>query len=362
MVNNASTSRLHGVRRGYHRPLPASVRRRVTLRRLACLSVGCVALAIPAVASAAGGTNTSITGSAKATNGYVVHWSISTQKLGSKPVTFSVVLLKGGGTLGKVGWWQLIHTYTFKLSKRSLKFDRKFKRGSFKASLGKYGKVKIRFTGKGRNRITKPATTCTGPNTQSRKLRVSGSIRFSPSGLGKVGTLTRKATGSRYTSNKPFNCPPGNNTTCAIQNGRESFSSVALGAYFLAFSASHAKVGGVVSENVSETEPLTKPGTTINRSLFVVGTASVLSEAGTAPGVVAVTGAGHGITGSMTLTAPLTSQAEAAPCAAFTVDRISGFGSPAVQGSLMANFFDDYETIDPTKGSVSTSWSRDHSP
>jgi hypothetical protein len=332
------------------------------VRRLVCILVGLAALAVPATASALG-TSTTISGTAVASNGYAVTWYATTGHLGSTPVTLTIMFTKGGGTFGHANFWQQTQTFTFNLPANSLKFDKKLKKGTLTASLGTYGKVKLKFKGKGKKgTIIKRSKACDkGPSTLSRSLKVSGSITFSPKGVADILKVGKKGSASRATSNTPYHCVFGRGGgNCTLVNGAESFSSFSLGIGAPNFFANRAKAGGIVQEQISDSSPLLAPGISVSREIFANGPPGLLTESGTAPGMAMVQGAGHGIGGSQTLTNTLTSMAQTGVCAAFTSDSISGSSPGPLVGTITAAFDGAPAKLDATAEVLSAFWNRYH--
>jgi hypothetical protein len=296
------------------------------VRRFCCLVVAFAALAMPATAAATG-TYTSVSGNAKGSNGYTISWQAWTAHLGSSPVFLNVTFFKGGGVFGGATYWAQSHTFSFTLGKKALKMNKKLKKGSLKASLGANGKVSMKFTGKGKLSVAKPPKTClSGPNTISGTLRAKGSLSMNPTGLGKSGKLKRTAHGSRYSSNKGFNCPGGGGGGggCNVVNGQESMNGsvypAPAGTNYISLFVSRGKANGLVNETVSVSQPLTAPGTAVNRNLTANGPASSLSQTG---GVATLKGVGHGFSGTVTLTGTVVSN-PVGGCAGFTSDAIFG--------------------------------------
>jgi hypothetical protein len=328
------------------------------VRRFAFLIAGFLVLAVPASASAAG-TATSVTGTAAGSDGLSVTWTVSTGKLGTTPVNFSLSFTKTGGTFGKAGYFFEQHYFSLSAGKKTFKYNKKTGKGSFKASLGTYGKVSIKFKGKGKIHTIKPFKGCTGPNTQMRTESVSGSITFSDDGL-KTGKLRHGGSASRATSNKAGHCnPPGGGTPkCYTDSGWESISASTFGTPegFVTFSATRLKAGAVVSESMSSNETMKAPGTFAFHSLNVIGAAGLMSESG---GVATVTGAGHGMTGTLTTTGTVTSNPGTAPCGALTVNQINN-GTPGGTG-LTAALASGAISVDPnaTGAYVTVNWEKD---
>jgi hypothetical protein len=335
------------------------------LRRIACLLVGVVVLAVPASASALG-TSASLSGTAKGPKGYKVLWYATTAHQGSSNVGLTITFLKLHGIFGRLGYYYQSHSYSFNLPPSALKLNKKLKTGKLKASLGKFGKVKISFTQNAKTKKTKPPAHCTGPTTLSRLGTLSGKITFSPAGLGKVGKLKKGATATRASSNvlpEP-NCPPlVPPKNCLDQVGQESASSNEYSGGFgfnsVSVSASRPKTGGLVTENASAFLQMAAPGSYEGHYLTIVGAADRLAQAA---GVATLKGAGSGITGTLTLTGTgaNTINPQAAPCATFVGEQLTF--PVVVTGKLTFAFDSGTQTLDPTTPGWFTngSWSIFH--
>ena len=141
------------------------------------------------------------------------HVSLAT-KLGPYAVTITASrdAARGPGSLvvylrrGDAARDEQTHAFAFTLPAGAVAVDKRLESARVRAQLGTFGSLDLRLTGRGATTVATPLQPCSGPGSQDRAARVTGSLTLN---LGALGTLRSpgKARLDRLVRRGAVRCP-----------------------------------------------------------------------------------------------------------------------------------------------------------
>jgi hypothetical protein len=284
-------------------------------RSLAALAAGAAVLAVPAVASASGPTV--VAGPIKA-KGYKLTLTATNGSLG-------LMLDRASGRAHQM------HSYSFSQGVK-VKASKDLRTATVKASLGRYGAVKLKLTGAAALKRGKVPAGCTGSAGKGRAGTLRGKLSFAADGGSYFGTIKAKSLKGQVLKAGKLSCSGG--TTGGDQAKGTVLSRIRqtpAGMVML----SVVRSGGAVTQQVMRTDDAASsaPASVFHMITAPASAGSFTTE--TDLSSARVTGASPFLSGTL----------------AFTADSVfSGIATGTASGDLAARF-DSIGALSLTEGS-----------
>jgi hypothetical protein len=245
--------------------------------------------------------------------------SVAATLVPHKSATLSVVLTRGDPSVD-----QQTHAYAFKIKTSAISVDSKLGKAKLKASLGRYGKISVKVKGSGKTSTYPVYYPCSGPSTQNRGGKASGTIKISLPSFGTLRRFSKKADLTRFSKKGVVTC--GSATSCdwsaMPQPGQTAPQIASLSAPGRQISAQVGPSGEtILLANV--TAKLSSPGLQVVHSRMIVNGVQLIRGFGSGTDRTATVNGVGVTTGSVAFQGPAT-QTAVPRCPGILATRMEG--------------------------------------